>query len=233
MSERYSARRHSGANSPNTVMEEPALLAELGRVRGLEVIDLGCGDADLGRVVLSAGGRSYLGVDGSAAMVERARATLRGSVGRVVRAHSAEFSAPQRSADLVVSRMALHYLDDLAPVLVSARTWLRPGGRIVFTVPHPVLTCHDASQGAGPRSDWVVDRYFEPGARERDWMGTRVVWHHRTVEGYVAALTGAGFGLAALRECAPVRERFGGDTAEYARRRRVPLFLLLAGAAPV
>lgn len=231
MPERYTARRHSGASSPNTVMEEPALLAELGDVAGLDVLDLGCGDADLGRVVLAAGGRSYLGVDGSEAMAERARTTLRGTPGRVVHADMASFTAQPHSADLVVSRMALHYLAELPPVLASVRTWLRPGGRVVFTVPHPVLTCHDAAKGtSGPRGDWVVDRYFEPGARDRDWMGTQVVWHHRTVEGYVAALCGAGFGLTALRECAPVRERFDGDTAEYARRRRVPLFLLLAGA---
>ena len=74
-----------------------------------------------------------------------------------------------------------------------------------------------------------MDRYFEPGARERDWAGAKVPWHHRTAEGYVATLAGAGFGLTPLRECAPLRERFGGNTAEYARRRRVPIFLLLAG----
>ena len=56
-----------------------------------------------------------------------------------------------------------------------------------------------------------------------------MVWHHRTVEGYVAALQAAGFDLVAVRECAPRRERFGDDEAEYARRGGIPMFLLLAG----
>jgi hypothetical protein len=45
VAERYGAHRHSGVSSPNIVMEEPALLAELGDVAGLHVLDLGCGDA--------------------------------------------------------------------------------------------------------------------------------------------------------------------------------------------
>ncbi|MEU3017773.1 class I SAM-dependent methyltransferase [Nocardiopsis sp. NPDC007018] len=230
MSDRYTARRHAGTSSPNTVMEEPALLGALGDTAGLDVLDLGCGDADLGRLLLEAGCRSYLGVDSSKSMAERARSTLVGTPGRVVRALMEGFAARPGSVDLVVSRMALHYLPELTPALTRARTWLRPHGRVVFTVPHPVLTCHDARRpDEGPRRGQVVDDYFETGPRERDWMGTRVVWHHRTVEDHVDALTRAGFGLTGLRECAPERQRFGGDTVEYARRLRVPLFLLLAG----
>ncbi|WP_236567985.1 class I SAM-dependent methyltransferase [Nocardiopsis sp. FR6] len=209
-------------------MEEPALLGELEPVQGLEVLDLGCGDADLGRTLLRAGCGGYLGVDGSAAMVERARDLLRGTGGGVVRAYMEEFASVPERFDLVVSRTALHYVEDLTALLGSVRRWLRPGGRVVFTVPHPVLTCHDASTGR-PRQDWVVDAYFVPGPRERKWMGETVTWHHRTVEDHVRALHAAGFRLTALRECAPDPEAFGGDEEEYERRRRVPLFLLLAG----
>lgn len=56
-----------------------------------------------------------------------------------------------------------------------------------------------------------------------------MVWHHRTVEQYVASFQRAGFGLTALSECPPRAERFGDDLEELARRRRIPLFLLLAG----
>ena len=45
---RYAAHRNWAAN-PNVVMEEPALLRILGDVTGARVIDLGCGDAALGR----------------------------------------------------------------------------------------------------------------------------------------------------------------------------------------
>lgn len=47
-------------------MEEPAVLGEVGDQSGLRVIDLGCGDARFGRLLLAGGCASYLGIDGSA-----------------------------------------------------------------------------------------------------------------------------------------------------------------------
>ncbi len=59
-------------------------------------------------------------------------------------------------------------------------------------------------------------------------MGGNVTFFHRTIEQYFQALTSAGFQVTSLRECEPQQERFDNDEAEYARRRRIPMFLLLA-----
>ncbi|GAA2815272.1 class I SAM-dependent methyltransferase [Nonomuraea dietziae] len=217
-------------HSPNHVMEEPALLDELGPVAGLRVLDLGCGDAAIGRTLLAAGCRSYLGIDGSARMARSATTTLEGTSGRVERMDIEKFSAPPHTFDLVISRLALHYVDDLDPVLVACQRSLSPGGRLVITVIHPVITSHETHQNTNePRTTWVVDDYFQPGVRQRNWLGNTVTWYHRTIEDYVTALTRADFALTALRECAPRHDRFDGDSAEFTRRQRVPLFLLLAG----
>ena len=227
--ERYTrAHRSSDRTNPTHVMEEPAVLAEIGDPAGLNVIDLGCGDAQFGRTLLGAGAASYLGIDGSRNMVERAGENLRGTSGRVELGDLERVTAQPASADLVTSRLALHYVEDIAPVLTTVSLALRPGGRFVMTVVHPVITAHD-NRPDGPRTTWTVDDYFDLGPRSRAWFGGRVTWYHRTVEDYVRSLLGAGLTLTGLRECEPVAGRFGGDTAELARRRRVPLFLLLAG----
>ena len=229
--ERYREPRPADVTDPNHVMEEPALLEALGSAEGLRVVDLGCGDAALGRVLLRGGCARYLAIDGSERMVEVARETLRGTAGEVERGDIEDFSAPPGVFDLVVSRMALHYVEDVRAALAACHACLSPGGRIVFTVVHPVITSHDARASTEDlRAAWVVDDYFAGGPRELDWLGGAVVWHHRTIEDYVAALQDAGFSLTALRECPPRRERFDGDAAEFARRRRIPMFLLLAGA---
>lgn len=219
-----------GLSNPVVVMEEPALIDELGSVAGLRVLDLGCGDGALGGVLLDGGCRSYLGIDGSERMVEAARATLRGTAGEVVHADIEDFSASADTYDLVVSRLALHYVEDLRSVLRATHGCLSRGGRVVFTVVHPVITSHDARQSTGElRASWVVDDYFIAGPREQRWLGGSVVWHHRTVEAHVDALRQAGFALTAVRECEPSPERFGSNEAEFTRRRRIPMFLLLAG----
>jgi SAM-dependent methyltransferase len=141
-----------------------------------------------------------------------------------------DLAEPTDSFDLVLSRMALHYVADLGAVLRASRACLAPSGRVVFTVVHPVITSHDARDSSTePRQNWIVDNYFATGPRDQQWLGTRTVWHHRTIEDYVTGLRKAGFALTNLRECAPHREQLDDD-AEFQRRRRIPLILLLAGA---
>ena len=175
--ERYRSAVVPGPYSANFVMEEPALLEALGDVRGLRVLDFGCGDAANGRRLLESGCRSYLGIDASARMVDAARDALLGTVGEVRRETIEAFAAGSESFDLVISRMALHYVEDLDAALAACRDALAPGGRMVFTVVHPVVTSHDArAAGEEQRTSWVVDDYFDEGPRELEWLGARVVW---------------------------------------------------------
>jgi SAM-dependent methyltransferase len=232
VAEQFREHRESGARSPNLVMEEPAVLAELGSLAGLRVLDLGCGDGSFGRTATAAGCRSYLGIDASQAMVAEARSRLTGTGARVEHSDLAQLEGQAGAFDVIVSRMVLHYLDDVGPVLAAARRSLAPGGRLVITVAHPVLTAPKLVEATGERTSWLVDDYFEPGARERPWFGRTVTWFHRTVEEYVREVMTAGIRLTSLQECAPVEARFEGDEPELRRRRRVPLFLLLAGDIP-
>jgi SAM-dependent methyltransferase len=227
--ERYQQHRTWSLN-PNVVMEAHALFEELGPVSGLRVLDLGCGDAEIGRELLNAGAAHYRGIDGSARMIEAARRILEGTTGEAVLCDIEDLAEPAESFDLVLSRMALHYVADLEGVLRACHACLAPGGRLVFTVVHPVITSHDARESSTePRQNWIVDGYFVTGPRDQQWLGSRTVWHHRTIEDYVTEMRNAGFALINLRECAPRREQFD-DTAEFERRRRIPLVLLLASA---
>jgi SAM-dependent methyltransferase len=227
--ERYQLHREWSMN-PNLVMEEPAVLAELGKLSGQRILDLGCGDAAIARVLLHGGATRYLGVDGSQRMVSAASASLSDTIAEIEHCDIEAFASSPGSFDLVISRMALHYIANVEPILRECHRWLSPGGRIIFTVVHPIITSHDARSNTDqPRQDWVVDDYFHSGPRDQTWLGAKSRWYHRTIEQYVRHLHDAGFALANLRECPPVRERFDDD-AEYERRRRVPLVLLFTGS---
>ncbi len=227
--EAYQQHRAWSLN-PNTVMERPALLEELGTTAGMRVLDLGCGDAEIGREVLSRGATQYRGIDGSTRMIQAARHMLRDTTGEALLCDVEDLAEPAETFDLVLSRMALHYIADLAGVFRACHACLAPRGRLVFTVVHPVITSHDSRDDSKePRQQWTIDDYFLLGPRDQQWLGGRTVWYHRTVENYVSELRNAGFALTNLRECAPRRERFDDD-AEFERRRRIPLVLLLAAA---
>jgi hypothetical protein len=109
---------------------------------------------------------------------------------------------------------------------------LAPGGRLLFSVEHPVITSCDRGWPAGTlRQDWIVDDYFETGLRETSWLGGSVQKYHRTVEDYCMALQHSGFIFEQLRESRPQREHFQ-DQQTYERRKRIPLFLFLSGRKP-
>lgn len=221
----YLTHRNSPISSPNLVMEEPAVIAEVGEMSGKRILDLGCGDGSFGRRAIEAGCRSYRGIDGSSLMVETARLALPETEAEV-RLGDIEDLAESEPYDIVTSRLALHYIADLAAVFGRVRACVGPDGRFVLSVVHPVITSH-VVESDQRRTDWTVDRYFSRGPRVRSWFGSSVTWYHRTVEDYVAAALGGGFRLVGLREAEPEEASFGGDRAEYERRSRVPLFLVL------
>jgi SAM-dependent methyltransferase/8-oxo-dGTP pyrophosphatase MutT (NUDIX family) len=219
----YMAHR-ARPESPNEAIEGPVFVEVLGSVRGLRVLDLGCGDGSLGQRLLDAGCASYSGIDASRRMVERAGGAVR-------HMRIEDFTAEPGSADIVVSRLALHYVEDLESVFANVRRALSAHGRFIFSVEHPVITSTDrAWQGRGQRQEWVVDDYFVTGRRETDWLGARVVKFHRTVEEYVRLVQTAGFRLETLREPGPTRA-FIESEDEFRRRQRIPLFVLIAAVA--
>ena len=117
---------------------------------------------------------------------------------------------------------------DVGAVLRRVYATLAQSGPLVFSVEHPIITSSDqAWQGREPRQAWLVDDYFVTGRRETEWMGSRVVKFHRTVEDYVSLIQSAGLRLETLREPAPAAQRFASQQ-EFRRRQRIPLLLLLS-----
>jgi SAM-dependent methyltransferase len=165
-------------------------------------------------------------------MALAARATLDGTGGQVVEATIEDWSLPTAAYDLIVSRLALHYVEEYDALCRRVFAALAHRGRFVFSVEHPVLTSSvGAAQPAGPRQAWIVDDYFNTGKRVKGWLGGQVVIYHRTIEDYFGGLQRAGFVVEHLRESCPRRELFT-DAETYARRMRVPLLLFFAARKP-
>lgn len=227
----YLKHRHSPDN-PNDAIEHPIIDQLASDLRGLDVVDLGCGDGRFGRVALEQGARSYLGVEVSQRMAALARRKLEGLAGGVLHQAIEAWRATPASADLVTSRLALNHVEDVASVLRQADEALRPVGRLVLSVKHPVITSNFASLANGRRTDWVVDDYVRTGARPHTWMGQEVVKYHHTLEEWLELVQGSGLGLDRLRESRPSREHSRIEQ-EYERRLQIPLFPFIAARKPI
>ncbi len=196
---------------------------------GKHIVDLGCGDGVFGLDLLKAGCQSYLGVEASLSMVEMAQRELQHPSAQVDHAKIEEWTYPTKQFDLVISRLALHYIANLDATFRKINETLKSGGRFIFSMVHPVITSFDKSRSdKGLRQDWIVDDYFALGSRKVFFMGDYIEQYHRTVEDIFKALQNANFLVEQLRESCPKLENFI-NVELYERRRRIPLFLFFSG----
>lgn len=224
--------RRGRADTPNDTLELPVVEELIGNVAGHDFLDLGCGDGSFGLRLLSAQASSYVGVDGSENMIRVAQANLFGTAGTVRKQRLESLSLPADRFTRATARLVLHYVEDLTHTFREVALSIRDDGLFVFSVEHPVITSSDlSSRDSSSRQNWTVDDYFNTGPRITNWMGGSVVKHHRTVEDYFAAVQAAGLVVEALREARPRREHFS-DEALFNRRKRIPLFLVIAARKP-
>jgi 2-polyprenyl-3-methyl-5-hydroxy-6-metoxy-1,4-benzoquinol methylase len=116
----------------------------LGDVRGKRVLDAGCGQGYLSRL-LAERGATVVGVEPAGGMFEYAvaRERERRQAIRYVQADLASLpdlaSFPELGGpfDAVVSNVVLEAIPDWEPALRSCVKALRPGGTLVFSIEHP------------------------------------------------------------------------------------------------
>lgn len=221
-------KRRERQESPNNAIEKPIIYELLGDVKGKHILDLGCGDAAFGRELMAVGAASYEGVEGSEAMALLAKKSLKETSGTLFQGTMEEYSYPKERFDVVTSRFAIHYIEDVEKLFAKVHASLKEQGHFLFSVQHPLTTSSFASKLSGERREnWLVDDYFIEGERKEPWIDKIVVKHHRTIETYFTALTKAGFKVTALREGEPNRQSFNSEE-EYQRRRRIPVMLVLS-----
>ncbi len=218
---------------PEGLREADARL--LGDVRGRRVLEIGCGSAPCARWLRLAGA-DVVALDLSAGMLARG-AELNRSTGIDVPLAQADASAlplGDATMDLACSAFGgLPFVADPGAVLAEVARVLRPGGRFVASVNHPMRWPFPDSPD--PEDLRIVSSYFDrtPYVETGDDDEVVYVEHHRTVGDWVRAVVGAGLVLEDLvePEWTPGRtENWGQWSPE--RGALVPGTLILMCAKP-
>lgn len=191
----------------------PVQIELCGDVRGLTLVDIGCGSGYLARAMAERGAH-VTGIDISPRMIalgerHEAEAPL-GIRYRVADAADVAAHLKPASFDMATSCLALQDMPKAAEVLRGVFTVLRPGGRFVASITHP---CSDMPFRRWERDEhgnkrWLcVDRYFERGPLTYTWerFGETVstTAMHATLEDWFGWILAAGFQLRAFREPSP------------------------------
>ncbi len=186
--------------SPEGLREAEAHL--LGDVAGRRVLEIGCGSAPCARWLRTAGA-DVVALDLSAGMLARA-AELNRTTGidvPLVQADAGALPLADNSVDLACSAFGgLPFVADVEGALREVARVLRPGGRFVASVNHPMRWPFPDSPD--PENLRIVSSYFDrtPYVETDDAGRTVYVEHHRTVGDWVRAVVGAGLALVDLLE---------------------------------
>lgn len=169
----------------------------LGDVAGLDVLEVGAGSGSCSRWVASRGGRAVAS-DLSGGMLRTGRPF--GPVSPV-QADARALPFADGSFDLAFSAYgALPFVADPERVHAEVARVLRPGGRWVFSVSHPIRWAFpdDPSERGLTvrRSYWDTTPYVE---LDEDGQ-VQYAEHHRTLGQRIAEITGAGLVLDRLVE---------------------------------
>ncbi|MCD2197712.1 class I SAM-dependent methyltransferase [Actinomycetospora endophytica] len=181
---------------------DAALLGDPASLIGKRVLEVGCGAASCSRWLIGRGADA-VGLDLSAGMLREARAAdARAGVDvPLVQADAAHLPFADASFDLACSAFgAVPFVADTAALMVEVARVLRPGGRWVFAVNHPMRWIFPDDPGEDGLS--VVQSYFDrtPYAEADDDGRITYVEHHRTIGDRVADVVGAGLVLEGIVE---------------------------------
>jgi SAM-dependent methyltransferase len=211
--------------------EWPALRALLPDLRGLRVVDLGCGFGWFCRWARGQGAARVLGLDLSERMLaRRARASTANAAIAYERADLERFDLPGAAFDLAYSSLVLHYVEDAGRLVAEVRRALVPDGRLVFSTEHPIYTAPTNpgwSIDSRGRKTWPVHGYSVEGPRRTDWLAQGVVKHHRTIGTTLNLLIRSGFVVEHVEEFCPTAGQVAADPA-LAEELERPMFLLVA-----
>ncbi len=230
----YNERRKRG-NAPNELIEQPIIDELIGNVEEKSILDLGCGDGKYGIKLLKRGARYYHGIEGSKKMSDLAMANLKndiplermGNYTANIEVGDIELVPFEKvKYDIVLSRLVLHYIEDLESLLTRIHKSLNEEGIFVFSVEHPIITSsYESYHLKVKRENWIVDNYFDCGERINQWIGKNVIKYHKTIETYWKLFKKTNLEVVEIRESKPQKVNFK-DKEEFKRRNRIPLFLI-------
>jgi len=202
-------------------IREDAIGSPLGDVRGLDVVELGCGTAYFSAQLALRGARP-VGVDPTPAQLATARRmqALTGPVFPLIEAPAERVPLPDASFDLAFSEYGASLWADPALWIPEAARLLRPGGRLVFLTNS--LLAYLCFPDVGPALETLQRPQFGMGRIQ--WPdGSPGTEYHLSHGGWIKVLRANGFEIEDLIEApappdAVQHGYYDSVTPEWARR---------------
>ncbi|WP_280771589.1 class I SAM-dependent methyltransferase [Salipaludibacillus daqingensis] len=204
----YSKTHTEQGDLHKEVLLNPTLFSLMGNVENTIVLDAGCGEGYLSRI-LSEFGASVTALDYSPRMIEIAKERTPEDLLIDYKQGNCENlnTIEDKSFDLIVSNMVIQDLANEEKAFQEMYRLLVDGGSFIFSILHPCFVtpeCGWEKTDSGEKLHWNVDNYFYEGAYEQD-LGDKekMILFHRTLTSYINTIIQTGFVLESIVEPKP------------------------------
>ena len=190
----------------NDLIEIPQLFDLIGDVKDKKILDLGCGAGGHDRKLIDLGAKSVLGIDISTKMIEEARNTTNTDKITYKILSMNNLEELDEKFDLVVSSLAIHYIEDYDSLCKKIYNLLNDGGEFIFSYSHPmdsaVILKDDMKRYViiDGKKYFLISDYNNEGIRHSHWIVDDVITYHRNMSHLVNGLIDAGFTILRLNE---------------------------------
>ncbi|MBM7583703.1 ubiquinone/menaquinone biosynthesis C-methylase UbiE [Bacillus pakistanensis] len=195
------------------VFLNPTLFDLMGAVDNKKILDAGCGNGYLSRMIANQGG-SVAAVDYSKQMLTIAKRNTNSELD--IHYHHGNCESldflPNRSFDIIISNMVIQDLANYRQAFKEMHRLLKDEGAFIFSILHPCFITPNSGwvkTDTGEKLYWKVDNYFYEGTYEQAIpvdQEEKILYFHRTLTSYIEALTETGFILERLVEPKPSEE---------------------------
>lgn len=172
-----------------------------------KMLDLGCGYGWHCIYAMEQGAQSVVGVDISQKMLQMAKEKTCFENVKYICSAMEDLNFEKSSFDIVLSSLALHYIEEYETLIKNINKFLSPKGRFIFSVEHPIFTAEGSQQWdydeKGGIRHFPVDNYYYEGKRTANFLGEEVVKYHRTLTTYINTLLQNGFSIDQIVEPQP------------------------------
>jgi len=199
----------------------PKLLEYAGSTAGLRVLDAGCGEGTVTRM-LAERAKQVVGLDLSGPLLELARSrTTESNVLFLQHDLTIRLAAELGTFDLAVANLVLNDIANYDAAIGSICGGMQAAGRIVVSINSPYSAVIREK----------VKHYFDSGVpsvyRGLAGKGVPVTYYHCTMEEYVSAFVARGWLVSGYSDVRPDDELARLDAELYERYLRTPLFTVL------
>ena len=206
----YKKIRERDGNA-NDLFEIPVLFSLLADLKGKTILDLGRGFGEHCRAFIEKGAQSVVGIDISAKMIEVAAKENSHPAITYLNMPMEDLDRIDGVFDIVVSSLALHYIEDFAGVVRIIYDKTKPGGSFVFSQENPLCTTHSngnrwTKDKSGNKLYVNLSNYGLEGERQTTWFIENVKKYHRMFSTIVNTLIDAGFTIEKMVEPLPDEE---------------------------